>query len=346
VTHNEVLLHAAWFVSGNYPWDWSFALQPLSLAYLTAAVALAGLVRVAGRILGEGIEISWLARLAPYMPFCVRIHVAGALIMLASLGMYLTPAMRLHANLGGYLLGALSVVIAVLMAAGWYTRVAAWLLILSGPLGVLGFGLAPVLGRIDLLGAGVFLLFTGGGHWSADWELGRTRDFTFHDAARGIWALRIGAGLALVFAGFSEKLANPAIASAFLHLYPRFNVIADLGIPLSALEFSRLMGGMEVLLGLLLISGSIPQVVMVAAALPFIATLLMFGTVELAGHLPAHAALIAFLVFGSHPVLRPTVWALWPWSASGKMFGAPAHVPRAHRVVKGSHDRIPAAAHD
>jgi len=334
-----VALHAAWFVTGTYPWDWSFALQPLSLAYLGAAIALVVGVRIAGILLGEGIEIGWLARLAPYMPFCVRIHVGAALIMLASLGMYLTPAMKLQPDLAGYLLGTFSVVVGVLLVAGWQTRLAAWLLIVSGPLGLLFFGVAPVLGRIDLLGAAVFLLFTGGGHWSADWELGRTREFNFHDAARGIWALRIAAGLALVFAGFSEKLANPALAMAFLQLYPHFNFLAAIGIPIPDLEFIRLMGASEVLLGLLLISGSIPQLVMVAAALPFVATLLMFGTVELAGHLPAHAALIAFLVFGSHPVLRPSVWALWPWSREGKMLGAPRHVSRDHPVVKGSHRR-------
>ncbi|HLQ61454.1 MAG TPA: hypothetical protein VK131_06295, partial [Candidatus Acidoferrales bacterium] len=107
--------HAAWFVPGSYPWDWSFALQPLSLAYIVLAIAVTLGVRVAGRVLGEGIEITWLARLAPYMPFCVRVHVSAALIMLASLGLYLTPSMHLKRDLLGYLLGGLMVVIAVLL---------------------------------------------------------------------------------------------------------------------------------------------------------------------------------------------------------------------------------------
>ena len=69
-----VALHAAWFVTGTYPWDWSFALQPLSLAYLGAAIALVVGVRIAGSLLGEGIEIGWLARLAPSGPPICQTH--------------------------------------------------------------------------------------------------------------------------------------------------------------------------------------------------------------------------------------------------------------------------------
>src|SRR3712207_6894665 len=45
-----------------------------------------------------------------------------------------------------------------------------WLLIALGPLGMLEFGVSPVLQRIDVLGLAVFVLFAGPGRWSADLE--------------------------------------------------------------------------------------------------------------------------------------------------------------------------------
>ncbi len=236
--------------------------------------------------------------------------------MLGSFGRYLTPAMHLHQNVPGYLLGALELVVAILFAAGWHSRFAAVLLVASGPIGMLEFGFFPVLLGIHLLGGALFVLFSGPGRWSADWELGDRFEFSFDEAARGIWCFRVSTGLALLFAAFDEKLARPHLSVTFLHLYPRFNVLADIGLPIGDLEYTRFAGGMEVLLGLLLISGAMPHIIMPVAAFPFIATLTLLGTFELGGHLPTHAALIAFIVFASDPRLRPTVYELWPWRRS------------------------------
>src|SRR6266571_5843605 len=308
-----VVGHAAWFVHGHFPYDWGFAGETLSLVYITVAVALAVIVRIASKRWSAGRDIPFLARLVPWMPFVVRLHISVALIMLASFGRYLTPAMHLHQTVAGYLLGALELAVAVLFAAGWHTRIAALLLVASGPIGMLAFGFFPVLLGVHLLGGAMFVLFTGPGRWSADWELGNRIEFSFDQAARAIWCFRVSTGLALLFASFDEKLARPNISVVFLQLYPRFNVLADIGVPIGNLEFTRFAGGMEVLLALLLISGALPQIITPVAAFPFIATLTLLGTFELGGHLPDHAALIAFIVFASDPKLRATVYMLWPW---------------------------------
>lgn len=86
------------------------------------------------------------------------------------------------------------------------------------------------------------------------------------------------------------------------------------GIGMSNLEFIRMAGTAEVLFGLLLISGALPQVGVVIIGIPFNATLWFFGNVELVGHLPVYGAMLALLVFGSHPTMRPRVSELWPWS--------------------------------
>ena len=65
--------------------------------------------------------------------------------------------------------------------------------------------------------------------------------------------------------------------------------------------------------GLLVISGALSQACVLIAGVPFNATLWSFRTVELAGHLPVYGAMLVLLVYGSDPVLRPAVSALWPF---------------------------------
>jgi hypothetical protein len=55
------------------------------------------------------------------------------------------------------------------------------------------------------------------------------------------------------------------------------------------------------------------------AGIPFNATLWFFGNTELVGHLPIYGAMLVLLVYGSDPVLRPAVSALWPWSRSSAL---------------------------
>ena len=104
-----------------------------------------------------------------------------------------------------------------------------------------------------------------------------------------MWALRVGAGLALIVVAFAEKLANPELALAFLADHPDLNVAqADRAGDWSDLEFIRVAGAIEVLFGLLLISGALPQAVVVIAGVPFNASLWFFGVNELLGHLPVY----------------------------------------------------------
>lgn len=308
------LAHETWFVHGR-GLDWSFAGESLTLVYLLAAFAIAFGVRVLARRF-SGIDVPFLGRMAPWMPFALRMHLAVSLISLLALGYYLSPAMDLHWNVAGVLLGAVMVVTAIGMATGWHTRQAAWLLIAAGPLGALEFGIGPVLQRIDMLGPAVFLLIAGPGRWSADYERREATDPSDAAVERATWALKVAVGAALIIVAFAEKLANPALALEFLHHQPNFNVASDLGIPLGNLEFARLAGGIEVLFGLLLISGALPQAIVIIAGIPFNATLFFYGATELSGHLPVYGTMLVLLVYGSDPRLRPLVSSLWPWRAA------------------------------
>jgi len=105
----------------------------------------------------------------------------------------------------------------------------------------------------------------------------------------------------------------PDLALSFLAGHPEFNVAQQIGLQWSDLEFIRVAGVIEVLFGLLLISGAMPQVIVLLAGIPFNATLWFFGTTELVGHLPVYGAMLLLLVYGSDPALRPAVSSLWPF---------------------------------
>ena len=70
-------------------------------------------------------------------------------------------------------------VVAISMATGWQARTGAALLVAAGPLGMLEFGVLPVLSRIDMLGLAIYVLFAGPGRWSADHERGAAAEPAF-----------------------------------------------------------------------------------------------------------------------------------------------------------------------
>ena len=311
------LAHETWFLDDSGEYDWSFLGESTTLALLGAAVLVTLLVRLINRY-RDGIDVGWLAAMAPYIPFAIRLHLAVSLIGLLSLGFYLSPAMDLETDVAGISLGVVMALVAIAMATGYRARQAAWLLIAAGPLGMLEFGVDPVLQRIDLLGLAAFIVIAGPGRWSADLERGAVADrfrvdtnldpHNLEAMARAILALRVAAGSALIIVALYEKLINPQLALDFLVEHPDLQVAHQLDLPLSDLEFVRLAGSIEVLFGLLLISGALPQAIVLIAGIPFNATLWFFGINELVGHLPIYGAMLAILVFGSHPQLRSTVY--------------------------------------
>ena len=306
--------HETWFVPDpeSFPFDWGFAAEVETLLLLLGAVAITLVVRLVARRFA-GVDVPALGRLVPWMPFAMRMHLTVSLIGLLSLGYYLSPAMDLHADLAGIVLGAVMIVVALGMVTGRHARAAAWLLVAAGPLGMIEFGVSPVLQRVDMLGPALFVAVAGPGRWSADHETGVESDAGEVAMERAVWLLRVSVGVALVVVAFAEKLANPDLALAFLAQEPQFNIAQEAGLGISNLEFVRLAGGVEVLFGLLLISGALPQAVVIIAGIPFNATLYFLGNAELMGHLPIYGTMLVLLVMGSDPRMRPRVSTLWPW---------------------------------
>ena len=315
------LAHVAWFEADRGGTDWGFVFEATTLALLAAALVVTVLVRVIARF-WPGVDVPFLARMAPWMPFAIRLHLGVALVSLLSLGFYLSPSMDLHFNVVGVLLGAVMVVVAIGMVTGWHTREAAIVLIAAGPVGMIEFGFWDVLQRVDMLGPALFVLIAGPGRWSADHELDAAREPSREQVARAVWALKVAVGLALIVVAFAEKLVDPERAVAFLDDRPEFNVMREIGLPIGDLAFVRIAGAVEVLFGMLIISGALPQAAVVIAGVPINATLFFYGETELAGHLPIYGTMLVLLVYGSDPDLRRYVSALWPFRS--RAAGSPA----------------------
>lgn len=302
-----VLPHEAWFTRERPPYDWSFAFEPASMALILGAVVIAVAWRVVGRRVPrpELPLLTPLGRLAPWVPRLLAIHAGVSLLAQAARNTYLSPALDLPENPYGIALRIVEGILGVWLISGFRIRGAAAVVVAAGPLGLLGYGVAPILERMDMLGIALFLamLPPGPDGWgAASTDASRVRAAAF--------SLRALVGGSLVVLAFTEKLARPELARAFLDRFPAFNLLQTLGLEVSDTAFIRLAGGVELLFGLLLLSGTLPQVVVLVAGIPFNATLFFLGTEELIGHLPIYGAMLALLVYGSNRALAPVVDAV------------------------------------
>ena len=301
-----VLPHETWFTDARPPYDWSFALEPASLVLIGGAV----LVALAWRVVGHRLPspelglLRPLGRLSPWIPRLLAIHAGVSLLAQAARGTYLVPALDLPASPFGSAVAIAEGVLGVWLITGYRIRPAAALLVAAGPLGMPFYGVVPILERVDLLGIALFLAFL-----PPEDTPGGSVETTPERLAAPLFALRLLTGGALVILAFTEKLARPELALAFLDDYPAFNILRAVGLEVGDVTFVRIAGTIELLFGLLIMSGSMPQLAVIAAGIPFNATLFFLGTEELIGHLPIYGAMLALLVYGSSPRLaRSTSW--------------------------------------
>ena len=325
------LAHETWFQHDEEAYDWGFLTDGTTLALLGAALLLTIGIRLINAW-RDGVDVGWLAAMAPYMPFAIRMHLAVSLVGLLSLGLLPVagdgPADRRRRHRarrgdggrrdrhGDRLPDPGGGVAADRRGADRDARV-------RGRAGAAAdrparprrlhpASPAPAAGRPTSSAAPCR---TGSARTA------RSSREALEAVAKAILALRVAAGAALIIVALYEKLINPELALDFLAEHPDLQLAHQLGLPLSDLEFVRIAGAIEVLFGLLLISGALPQAIVLIAGIPFNATLWFFGINELVGHLPVYGAMLVMLVFGSHPQLRPLTYALGPAAAGGSQLG-------------------------
>jgi len=299
VTAGPASAHQQWFVNDPdaYPVDLQAMLRPGVLIGIAAAIAVTLVWRaVAARLmvpeLGFFSPARRLTGLVPWVSRLLAAHLGISLLILAFDRAVLDPGIHVPDGAGGTLLLVPQAVVGALLIAGVLVRSAAIAVMIAGPVLVVLHGPEALFTLAVLLGIAVYLFLLpprlqDGGRVEVDLAVLR----------RATTALRFGAGATLISLAVVEKLANPDMARAMLEEVPVLNLLAPLGVTPDG--FAIFAGSVELLLGLLIISGALPQVVALAAAIPFTATLALFGSTELLGHLPVYGVLLTLLVLGS-----------------------------------------------
>jgi hypothetical protein len=293
----SVPAHERWFVD-SAPADWGFFLRPLPLT-LTLAVVVVTVVwrRVALRLDRPELPVlERLGRLAPWVPRILGVHLGVALLALAASGAFITPPLDDLHSTGGAVLLLFEATLGVWLITGFQQRPAAALTLVLGPIMAAFTGPMAMLECANVAAVAAFLVIAPSG---AD----RHGAVTLSDVQLrwALFALRAGVGIALIALAFTEKFTNPAMARETLEHYPALNVFSLIGLDVPTDTFIVIAGSIELLFGLLVLSGALPQVAVLVAMVPFNATLFLFGQTELVGHLPVYGVFLALLVYGSNP---------------------------------------------
>ncbi len=265
--------HEKYFLRDGYATDWSFFFSPVTLTLVFAVVVAAAAWRLIARQLGP-VELKLLARigrLAPYIPRLLAIHLGVSLLALAVLGQFLAPSIELHHLPAPIVLGVLEGALGVWFITGINIRPATVVLAVVGPVSLFAIGPVGLLESMNILGVAVFLYLvppSATGRYGAVFP-GRA------ELRKALLALRVLVGGALIVLAFSEKLANPGLAREIIKQHSQLNVLGAIGIDNIDL-FIRVAGATEILFGLLVISGALPQIAVLVAAIPFNLTLLLF----------------------------------------------------------------------
>lgn len=307
---SQALAHVKWFYRGQRPpLDWAAFFQPLPLAFAGGAVlvviALWFLQRARdGHGFLPNLEFFGATPerrmgLYGFAPAILGVHLAVPLFVSGVTGHLFSPDNALPTG-WNYLIGLAQAGIALSLFYGGLTRAAALLLAWLWLLGVALLGLEPMMDNALVLGFAAFFFLAGRGPISVDRLILPRLEPPANLMRHAMSALRVGVGVSLVAAAFSEKLANPMLAQAFLGQYA-LNFTSALGIPLQNNIFVLAAGTVELLVGSCLIFNVFTREIILVAWVPINLTLTIFDWTELVGHLPIYGAMAVLLVWDGVP---------------------------------------------
>ncbi|MDP9252937.1 MAG: hypothetical protein M3O80_08015, partial [Chloroflexota bacterium] len=236
-----------------------------------------------------------LERFAGLGPLVLGLHLGVALVAAAIVGLLFVPSLRPERDAFGLSILAIEGVCGVLLGLGLATRPAAIALALLGVVAMQPFTFESILEQVHILGAAVFLFIVGRGAVSIDRLFGQQRALPVQEApAAGLTLLRVAMGFGIAFGSLTEKLLNPALANALLTERPYLNVLAGAGLPND--QFAYLAGLVELVIGVVVLSGRLTRPAMAVGAVLFTMTLPVFGWSELLGHLPYYGIMLTLFI--------------------------------------------------
>ena len=298
--------HVEWFEDpSRYPVQWNLVFSLRSLLALIASVAAVAVLYFVQRLVRDNHwpRLPFIQQMAIGAPTLLAVQAAIPLIYSGVQPVLLAPQLHLGTYPGGLILGAIETLIGFSFITGIWDRIASVVLVASVLLGFLLFQPLDVLSQMHWVGIAVVIFVIGRQAIEAGrprrpggWWLGSL------SPERAVAWLRVMTGIAIMAPALSEKIWNPPIAEAFLRQHPGFNFPhAFLGMEwMSDERFILAAGIAEFAIGILLISGVLTRVVIIAMWLPFNVTVPFLPPQELLWHLPFFGIMYFLLVNGAN----------------------------------------------
>ena len=293
--HPDLAAHVKWFTDpAPHPTDWSLlASVPVCVAFAIAAAAVVVAFAVQRRFAKPSV-LKILERYAQVAPTVLGVHVGLALLASAFVGVLFAPNLHPSDELLGRAILIVEAMCGLMLLVGLATRAGAVLLAALGVIAMQPFAFESILENVHILGIAIFFFIVGRGPLSLDRIRGARPPFQ-NDAAP-VWALvllRIALGFGIAFGALTEKLLDPGLAQALLHDRPYLNIARSFGV--GDPQFAFHAGLIELVIGVVIMSGQLTRPVMAIGAIIFTSTVPLFGWTEFLGHLPFYG--IMFVLF-------------------------------------------------
>jgi hypothetical protein len=302
-------LHERWFTDeSRFPVQWgtwssSNSLVPIAVAVGITLIATA-IYRAQGRrsvVPGPvSLGMPWdnYVRLLTWVPLVIGVHMGVTLLVSGVSRQLFVPNLELPVNLLGGVLGMVEIAIALSFIYGALARPAAAALGLLWLVGMLVFGPLRLIEHTEIPGIAFFLFATGRGPLAFDMALDRLNKPVSSLIPFAVPVLRIALGVGLTLVAFTEKIWNIPMGLAFLADH-NFNFFPYIGMPgIDDTKFLLIAGAVELLVGLMLITGTYVRLIIIVTLIPFNLTLPFLGWRELVGHLPTYGILALLLLWG------------------------------------------------
>jgi len=290
------LEHVKWFIDpSRYPTDYALLVSPPVIAGFAFALAAVALAYVVQHRAPEPRWAKQLERYAGFGPLALGVFVGVALMAAALEGLLFVPSLRVTADAEGAGLRLAEFAIGAALALGAVTRPAAVGLALLGAIAMVPFSLESILEQVHLLGAAICLFVVGRGPIAVDALFGQRRSLE-HDRGPqlALVVLRIAMGFGIAYNALTEKLLDPALSVALLQQRPELNVLRQ--VEVSDPQFVYLAGLVELVIGVVIMSGQLTRPAMAVGAVLFTMTLPLFGWLELLGHLPFYGMMLTLFL--------------------------------------------------
>jgi hypothetical protein len=300
VTPRTALAHEKWFTDKAFhATEWELVWSDRTLFAVGSGLIAIALFTLLQRLIGDPNwpRLPFLRRMAGGDVKLLAVQTAITLIYMSARLALLVPQLTLQQDWVGFGLAAIQVLIAFSFITGLLDRAGAVLLfMLALPIIVL-FGPLDMLQLAYYAGIAFAVLLIG-----ASREVANPRPpfDSPYLSRRGLWALRILAGVAFTFIALGDKIWNPDLGRAFLQQYPHFNVARSIfQVNLPDDTFVLIAGCIETAAGMLLLSGKLTRLVILILLVPFNLTVPFLPAEEMIGHLPIFGILYVLLVHGA-----------------------------------------------